>query len=305
MSRKGWITLPFAGSTETSLPVRSDATTAYIRFGMFAVSGYLNSLDASIIGSILAYQANNCILGNLCEIGVHHGQLFFILALARRACERSLAIDLFEDDAVNSWSREHRARACALFINARRLGISLCEAEIYKTSSLDIDADDILNRTGGSIRFFSVDGGHSYEHVENDLLLAKRTLSSEGVIAVDDFFDQDWPEVTLATYDFLRGSDEIIPFLLSPGKIYLAPPHIAEVYQGAVRVATKHKMGQMVRFFNQEVYSIRESRLERALGLARGLAVRYGARAYHGFSTSPRSRLLTGWALDALRQERK
>jgi hypothetical protein len=248
---------------------------------MFTVSGYLRSLDARIIASILAFQADNNIFGNLCEIGVHHGRLFFMLALARRSDERSLAVDLFEDDAINSSSHQHRGRNRALFINARRLGISLSEAEIYKTSSFEIRPDDILTRIGGPIRFFSIDGGHNYENLKNDLALAKETLSNAGVIAVDDFFNRDWPGVTFATYDFLQESNEMTPFLLSSGKIYLARTGLATTYQLAVRKANPNTRGKLVRFLNHEVYFMRYGLPKWALGRALDLAIGYSVRVLH------------------------
>jgi hypothetical protein len=259
----------------------SYALEAYRRFQIFTVSGYLRSLDAGIIASILAFQDDNDILGNLCEIGVHHGRLFFMLALARRTDERSLAIDLFEDDAINSSSYQHRGRDSALFTNAHRLGISLSEAEIYKTSSFEIRADDILSRTGGPIRFFSIDGGHSYENLENDLVLAKSTLHEAGIIVVDDFFNRDWPEVTFAIYDFVKETNEMIPFLLSPGKIYLARAGIATTYQFAVRKANPNAKGKIVRFLNHEVYSVRYGLPRWALSRAYDLAVGYCVRVLH------------------------
>lgn len=233
---------------------RTRTVDAYIRFGMFSVAGYLKSIDARLIALLLAFQRENGFRGNLCEIGVHHGRLFFILALARQAEERALAVDLFEDDAINAPSRWHRGRDRALLTNARRLNIALCDDELLKTSSLDISATDILERVGGPIRFFSVDGGHGYEHVANDLQLAKSTLSDNGIIAVDDFFNVSWPEVSLAVYDFIRATDEVVPFLLSPWKLYLAPPHIAFGYKEAVRRANGEAKGSIVRFLNQDVY---------------------------------------------------
>src|SRR5690242_12416503 len=128
---------------------------------MGTVQGYMTSLDARLIAALLKYQDENNIEGHLCEIGVHHGRLFLMLALARRQGERALAIDLFEDDAINSNTR-HAGRDRALLANARRLGIELSEEETFKTSSLDVKPSDILARTTGAIRFFSVDGCHLY-----------------------------------------------------------------------------------------------------------------------------------------------
>jgi hypothetical protein len=161
---------------------------------MRKIPGFLTGLDAAIILSLLAWQERSGVRGNLCEIGVHHGRLFLLLALSRQAGETALAIDLFEDDERSAGI--HAGRAGALAGHARRLGIELKPSEVLAGSSLELSAEEILERTGGPIRFFSVDGGHTYQHVENDLRLAHQCISGEGIIAVDDFFKLDWPEVS-------------------------------------------------------------------------------------------------------------
>jgi hypothetical protein len=186
---------------------------------MRKVPGYLTSLDAVIIRWLLSWQESLGIHGNLCEIGAHHGRLFFLLALWRKAGESALAIDLFEDDNLNVGV--HAGRAESFKHHALRLGIELSPAEVMKGSSLDISAEQILERAGGPIRLFSVDGGHMYQHVENDLRLARQCLCSQGIVAVDDFFNLGWPEVTFATYDFLRACPELVPVIASQKKLYL------------------------------------------------------------------------------------
>jgi hypothetical protein len=192
---------------------------------MHRVSGYLGQLDATVICWLLNWQERCGVTGNLCEVGVHHGRLFFILALSRRPNEAAIAVDLFEDDKINIG--KHRGRDKALSRNARQLKITLSSTEILKGSSLDLTAADILQRARGPIRFFSVDGGHMYKHVENDLRLARECLSKEGIIAVDDFFNLKWPEVSFATYEFLRNTHEIIPVFATYAKLYLVRPAIA------------------------------------------------------------------------------
>jgi len=143
---------------------------------MGTVQGYLTPLDARLIAALLAYQNQNRIRGYLCEIGVHHGRLFLMLALARQYGERSLGIDLFEDDAINI-SCQQPGRDRALFVNARRLGIRFSKEETFITSSLDIGPAANLARATGPIRFWSIDGGHLYRQVENDLRLAEATVA--------------------------------------------------------------------------------------------------------------------------------
>jgi hypothetical protein len=196
-----------------------------------------------------------------------------MLALARRAGERALAIDLFEDDAINSNTR-HAGRDRALFANARRLGIKLSEEETFKTSSLDIEATDILKRTTGRIRFFSIDGCHLYQPVENDLRLAERTLTAEGIVAVDDFFNKDWADVSFATYDFLRRTDAIVPFAITSTKLYLAAPVAAEKYKLTLGKRTDLAQISCVQILGREVLALRQGVLKRGYDLLRGLITR-------------------------------
>lgn len=193
---------------------------AYIRKHMRGIPGYLSRLDAELIAQLLQWQIVQKVEGGLCEIGVHHGRLFFLLALSRRTGEVALAIDLFEDDAVNTGV--HAGRPQALSRNARKLQVDLTEKEIFKCSSHKVSVEDIVSRAGGGIRFFSIDGGHRYRDVENDLELARQCLSDNGIIAVDDFCSVLWPEVSFATYDFLRNQSEIVPVIVTSSKLYLA-----------------------------------------------------------------------------------
>jgi hypothetical protein len=229
------------------MPKDTISLDRYISHSMKNVPGFLRTLDAQVIRTLLLHQDESSIHGHLCEIGVHHGRLFLMLALARRTGERALAIDLFEDDPLNA-NTPHAGRDGGLWRHARRLGIELSPEEIFKTSSVELEAADVMARTTGAIRFFSVDGGHSYHHVANDLRLAQKTLSPGGIIAVDDFFNIRWADVSFATYDFLRSTDSVVPFAVTQTKIYLAPPAVAESYQASLR-----KRPELGRFSSTEV----------------------------------------------------
>jgi hypothetical protein len=73
------------------------------------------------------------------------------------------------------------------------------------------------------------------------------TLTSGGVIVVDDFCNREWPEVTSATYDFVRAQQgKIVPAILTRNKLYLALPEMACAYgKFATRfAATEKQMGR-------------------------------------------------------------
>jgi Methyltransferase domain len=219
----------------------SPALRNYLHWKIYSVNGYLKSLDARLIVALAGWQTANKIVGGLAEIGVHHGKLFFLLALSRQIGEKSLAIDLFEDDEMNASTRfEGRSRAFST--HAASLNVLLESTEVLKADSLTLTADDILCRVR-KVRIFSVDGGHLYHHVAHDLPLVLSTLAAGGVIIVDDFCNSEWPEVTSATYDFVRAQEgKIVPAILTKNKLYLTPPDIASEYaEFATRFAAREK----------------------------------------------------------------
>ncbi|MFP5234578.1 MAG: class I SAM-dependent methyltransferase [Acidobacteriota bacterium] len=236
----------------------------YIRNQMHGVPGFLTTLDAMLMNCILDWQHQRGIAGNLCEIGVHHGRSFLLLALARQDGEVALGIDLFEDDEFNA-TGIHSERNGAVQRHAQRLGIPLTPREIFKRSSLDLKPADILDRAGGAVRFFSIDGGHRYRHVANDLPLAASCMDDRGIIAVDDFFNPDWPEVSLATMEFLRRRQDCVPFLVGANKIYLCRPAVADLLRHDI-VANRprgSRADSLAEFFESEYAVVSISLLAR------------------------------------------
>jgi Methyltransferase domain len=219
----------------------SPALRNYLRWKIYSINGYLKSLDARLIVALASWQTGNKIVGGLAEIGVHHGKLFFLLALSRQIGEKSLAVDLFEDDEMNASTR-FAGRSRAISTHAASLNVRLESTEVLKADSLTLTSEDILSRVG-RVRIFSVDGGHLYHHVAHDLPLVFSTLADRGVIVVDDFCNSEWPEVTSATYDFVRAQEgKIVPAILTKKKLYLASPDIASKYgEFATRFAAREK----------------------------------------------------------------
>ena len=212
-------------------PVTLDS---YMAHDIYRVHGWMKALDAQLIAGVAEMQSARGWGGSLAEIGVHHGKLFFLLALSRQAGEHALAMDLFEDDeGVAGQSGEGRDRA--FFDHARRLGVALGEHEVMKGDSTQLTPADITGRVG-RVRLFSVDGGHLYHHVESDLALADQVLTNEGVVVIDDFCSAQWPEVTFAAYDYLRAhKDTLAPALLSRNKLYVCRPAAADAYRAFAR----------------------------------------------------------------------
>ena len=75
-----------------------------------------------------------------------------------------------------------------------------------------------------------------YEHVANDLRLAGKVLTRDGVICLDDMFSALWPEVAIATFDWLRAADNrFVPFLATKDKLYLCDSSCASFYLALIQ----------------------------------------------------------------------
>lgn len=226
----------------------------YLHFNFYLIEGYISRLDAAIIRELICAQVSHGITGSLVEIGVHYGRSFFLLALGRSASEKCLAIDLFEDDSLYK-NREGVGRLGGFVRNCEKYGFALSEDEVVKRSSLDISADEILNRVGPA-RFFSIDGGHMYEHVANDLRLAENVLTVDGIICMDDIFCPYWPEAGIACFDWLRKQrGRFAPFLATNYKLYVCNSSRAHFYLESIRNDRKLKrhLFRSISLFSHEV----------------------------------------------------
>src|ERR1700745_1104628 len=66
------------------------------------VLGWLNEGAISAVVAFAKWQEENKVLGDVAEMGVHHGKLFILLANLRRRHERAFAIDVFDDQHLNA-----------------------------------------------------------------------------------------------------------------------------------------------------------------------------------------------------------
>jgi hypothetical protein len=205
----------------------------YLRLNFYKIEGYMDRLDASLYRELIVAQIKSGIVGSLVEIGVHYGRSFFVLASGRSGTEKSLGVDLFEDDEL--YKHPHRiGRLVGFKSNCQKLGFDFSSNEILKKSSLELSPDEIVDRVG-RVRFFSIDGGHMYQHVTNDLLLAERVVVTGGVICMDDILSPLWPEVSIATFDWLRSvSCPFVPFLITNAKLYICGREYANYYSSLV-----------------------------------------------------------------------
>jgi hypothetical protein len=225
----------------------------YVARGHNRIRGWLSRVDAEIFATILAEQSRLAISGDTLEIGVHHGRSFLVQNLSVRAGELAIAADIFDDQHLNVGTISGRGDLAKFKSNVDRYGYP-GRAKILICSSLNLTAKDLQHHTNG-LRFVNVDGAHWFEAVVNDLRLAASTAGSDCVIAVDDFFNPDYPEVSAAYYAWLEDRPDFVPFCVSQAKLYLCSPGCQLKYSTALannkflRLHRKKK----ARFLNNEI----------------------------------------------------
>lgn len=151
------------------------------------------------------------------EIGVHHGQFFIALNSIVNPKFKSVAVDVFDRQDLN--------------IDASGLGdkniflSNLQQYDLHKGENvLLVEGDSTNHRIFESIpqeyRYISVDGGHTVQHVINDMELSAKFISNEGVVIVDDYFNHWWPSVTEGIFKYMNTSPTLIPFMSTPNKLW-------------------------------------------------------------------------------------
>lgn len=187
-----------------------------------AVEGWFFPVDAYLFGFIDEVQRRESIEGNLFEIGVHHGKTAIFLARMRRSSEMLGVCDVFDQQELNVDRSGEGNRA----IFERNLAGH--ELRVFAKLSSELTVGD----TTSSCRFFHIDGGHRAEDVMNDLEIAARALLPDGVVAVDDLFNPNWPGVGEGFYRFIAArSDVFAPILIGGNKVLLARPEAAAKYE--------------------------------------------------------------------------
>lgn len=152
--------------------------------------------------TLLSSQRKSDLRGNMLEIGVEFGTSAFLMLETLRSDEKACFIDLV---ATEEW----------------RQGIT---GPYRDTSNVQFIEGNSLHMAAANLpancRWIHIDGGHLYEHVSHDLALTAESLSADGVMVLDDFFEIRWPDVTVAILDFLRRDSRLVPFMLVNRKLY-------------------------------------------------------------------------------------
>jgi hypothetical protein len=192
------------------------------------VRGWLNAFSGTAIAALSLHQVERGYGGSVAEIGVHHGKLFFVLYLTTAADESAIAIDVFGAQHLNL-DQSGRGDKDVFLSHARRFSRSLDGLRIIEESSLNLTPDH-LHAEGAPVRIFSIDGAHTAEATLSDLQLAEAAIADHGIVVLDDVFNEFWPEVSVGFARYMNDAGTLVPFAITPGKVYIAKPPFAPAY---------------------------------------------------------------------------
>jgi hypothetical protein len=155
--------------------------------------------------------------GGVAEIGVHHGKFYILLNQVVSELDTSYAIDVFGMQHLNI----DKSGEGNEFIFRQNLK----EYDRHKGENTRILCMDSLSFTNQipdtSLKFVSIDGGHTVEHTINDLKIAERLITNEGVIILDDIMGVYWCGVTEGYIKYSMTHPTIVPFAMGHNKLYL------------------------------------------------------------------------------------
>lgn len=202
-----------------NLPINKEFILEQRKFKM--LDGWFSGISRAIFDSILSFQDKNGLLGNCFEIGVWKGKSAIEIAKFLRENEKLLLIDPLLDNNKDE-----------IFASLKEItGKDKSYLQIYPGYSEEFEyyseAKQYLKKT----RFIHIDGCHVGENVFNDLVLAEKFLSKDGVIVIDDFFNDEYPQITEATYKYLfKNEYSLRIFLVGANKAYLCRPNSYAFY---------------------------------------------------------------------------
>ncbi len=187
--------------------------------GFSRVQGWCSDKLFAVIDMLASCRINKA--GGVAEIGIHHGKLFLLLNQLTGAEDSSFAIDLFEHQTLNI-DKSGRGNLAIFQENLRKYDAHQGRnVRIIAGDSTDPALDLVATIGRGTLRFFSVDGGHTVQHLLNDLAIAQQTITNEGVVIVDDMFHFEWPGVTEGVVRYMQSFPTLVPVAMGHNKLYM------------------------------------------------------------------------------------
>lgn len=223
--------------------------------GKDAIRGYISTRGAMAISAILTSQSERGVTGSLAEIGTFLGKTFIGLVQAAAPTEKVVGLDIFEDRMDEEFMRNLKANLPAV----------VPKVQIKKADSTMLGFEEWAALLGAPARFVHVDGDHTYAAVRHDVELAASHLAPDGVVVIDDFLHEWYPDVTEGILDALRSSEVLRPVAVIPRsgpltgggtKLVCAAATAVEDYDAVMAQAFKNRKGRTCMIAGHPAFAI-------------------------------------------------
>ena len=206
----------------------------YYKKNFDSVDGWANRKLFDAIDTLAECGINR--VGGVAEIGVHHGKFYIMLNHVTDYHANSYAIDVFGMQHLNI-DNSGEGNRFAFEQNLKAYDKHRGE----NTTIIEMDSLSFVNQIpDSSLRFISVDGGHTVEHTINDLKIAERLIANEGVVILDDIMGEYWCGVTEGYIKYALTYPSIVPFAMGLNKLFLCKlSHQQHYFEVMKKLSTK------------------------------------------------------------------
>jgi len=105
----------------------------------------------------------------------------------------------------------------------RQMDVGTSHVKLIAANSLQVTGARVMSDSESRVRLFSIDGGHTAEITRNDLSIAAEAIADDGVVILDDFFNEAWPGVATGTARFFQDNPKmLVPFAVVGNKVFFA-----------------------------------------------------------------------------------
>ena len=205
----------------------------YRALGHRTVQGWLEPQALDVVRTLAEAQRAAGVSGAVAEIGVHHGQLFIALQQVNDPGLPAVAIDVFDEQALNV-DGSGRGDLGRFEANVRRWS-DWDAVVVHQADSTTLSGAAVRELARGPVRLFSVDGGHTDEIVRTDMRTAEEALAYGGIVIADDVFNAEWPGVSVGTLRYLDTDPGLVPFAIGFNKVFFTDEPHAAPYREAIR----------------------------------------------------------------------
>lgn len=216
-------------TTGTADGPRENPLSKYLERGFQEIAGWLHppAMQATLYLADLQFAAFPP--GPVCEIGVWEARYLTLLSFLPATPQPVVGIDPF----IHGGDRAAQLRRVRANIDAYARRPDL--VTLIERDSRQVSAEEILQATGATCQFVSVDGDHTLEGALHDLRLAEQIVAPGGIVSVDDISNMTCPGVVEAVVRHTMDEGATLaPFLLVANKLFMTQRRFCEDYRQAI-----------------------------------------------------------------------